>query len=226
MRLRLKNLIKSIFISKPLSELDALNTFCTQKGIHLIAESLIRFDSVPFTVEKPYDVVFFASIRAAEFFLNGTTVPPHCKIACIGETTAEKLKNLGLSVDFIGEKAGKPDEVAEAFKTWLGGRTVIIPQSTISKRSIASKIAPEQCIEVIVYKTIPACKTIPVCDISVFTSPSNFESFLLCNEAPKGNIIAWGETTKRAILEHGLEVDRTLEGSGLGELVGLLGLTI
>lgn len=215
---------KSIFISKPLSELDALNSFCTEKGIHLIAESLIRFEAVPFTVEKPYEVVFISSIRAAEFFIKATTLLPDCKIACIGETTADKLKNLGLSVDFTGEKAGKPDEVADAFKTWLGDRKVIIPQSNISKRSIASKIAPEQCIEVIVYRTLSNCKPIPSCSRYIFTSPSNFESFLLCNNAPKGKIIAWGETTKRAILEHGLGVDYTLEGSGLGELVGVLGL--
>lgn len=200
-----------------------LDQFCQQKGLRLIAVSLITFKAVPFKIEQAYDVVFFASIRAAEFFLKGTTLPPLCAIACIGQTTAEKLQAMGLTVDFIGEKAGQPEEVAEAFKAWLGTRTVIIPQSTVSKRSIASKIASEQCIEVIVYETISACKTIPECATYIFTSPSNFESFSLCNAIPKGKIIAWGETTKNAILKRGLEVDKTLVYSDMGELMGILG---
>lgn len=200
-----------------------LDQFCQQKGLRLVAESLITFQGVPFTIDRPFDVVFFASIRAAIFFLRAASIPSNCAVACIGETTGKKLTEIGLKVDFIGEKAGQPDDVAEAFKAWLGTRTVIIPQSTVSKRSIASKIASEQCIEVIVYETISACKTIPECATYIFTSPSNFESFSLCNAIPKGKIIAWGETTKNAILKRGLEVDKTLVYSDMGELMGILG---
>lgn len=218
-----KSLNKTIFISKNRSEVAELEDFCSRNDLQLFAESLITFKAVPFTLDRSYDAVFFASIRAAEFFLKQTQLPPSCAIACIGQTTADKLATLGLHVDFIGEKAGKPDEVAGAFKAWLGTRTVLIPQSTVSKRSIASAINPAQCVEVVVYETCSACKKIPVCDTYVFTSPSNFESFLLCNEVPKGKIIAWGETTKRAILKRGLEVDETLVYSEMGELVGMLG---
>jgi uroporphyrinogen-III synthase len=212
----------SIFISKSFAEVAELDQFCQQKGLQLFAESLITFKAVPFKIEQAYDVVFFASIRAAEFFLQQVDLPPSCAIACIGQTTAAKLNALGLHVDFIGEKAGKPEEVANAFKAWLGTRTVLIPQSTVSKRSIASVIDPKHCMEVVVYETLPECKKIPVCGTYVFTSPSNFESFLLCNEVPKGRIIAWGETTKRAVLKHGLGVDDTLVCADMGELVRVL----
>lgn len=213
---------KTLFISKSESEVDELLDFCHENKIQLTAESLIRFNSIPFQITKPYDVVFFASIRAAEFFLANEVLDSNKEIACIGQTTAEKLISLGFNLDFIGEKAGKPDEVAKSFKTWLGNRTVLIPQSTISKRSIASRIPEDQLLEVIVYKTVSDCKTIPPCDIYIFTSPSNFESFLSCNASPQGKIIAWGDTTKKCIELHGLTVDITLEKADLKELITVL----
>lgn len=213
---------KTLFISKTESEVAELLDFCHEKNIHLIAESLIRFESIPFQVSKPYEVVFFASIRAAEYFLANVVLDSSIEIACIGQTTAEKLISLGFNVDFIGEKAGLPDEVAKSFKAWLGNKTVLIPQSTISKRSIASRIPKDQLLEVIVYKTVSDCKTIPACETYVFTSPSNFESFISCNNPPQGEVIAWGDTTRKCIELHGQTVDKTLEKADLKELIVLL----
>ena len=212
----------SIFISKSSDEVAELNQFCKEKGFYLIAESMIQFEAVPFKIENSYDVLFFASIRAAEFFLKQEKIPSTVSIACIGQTTAEKLIKLGLSVDFIGEQSGNPEKVADAFNLWLGPRNVLIPQSTLSKRSIASKTTPKQCFEVVVYATISACKIIPKCATYIFTSPSNFNSFLKCNETPHGKIIAWGETTRKEILKNGINADYTLINSNLAELYSLL----
>lgn len=213
---------KSLFISKPESEVAELVNFCQENNIQLCAKSMIRFDSNPFQLTKPYDVVFFASIRAAEYFFAREVLDTRIKIACIGQTTAQKLMSLGFNLDFIGDKAGKPQEVARSFKKWLGKRTVLIPQSTISKRSIASTIPEVQLLEVIVYKTVPACKIIPTCETYIFTSPSNFESFISCNASPSGTIIAWGDTTKKHIEMSGLKVDKTLEKADLKELIAFL----
>jgi uroporphyrinogen-III synthase len=212
----------SVFISKSINEVAELNHFCKKNNLDLIAESLIRFEAIPFKIIGSYDVLFFASIRAAAFFLEKENIPSTVSIACIGQTTADKLIELGLSVDFIGEKSGNPEKVAEAFKSWLGMRKVLIPQSLVSKRSIALKIAPNQCIDVVVYNTIADCKIISACATYVFTSPSNFNSFLLCNQIPKGKIIAWGETTRKEILKNGLKVDHTLINSNPLELYSLL----
>ena len=207
-----------IFISKSLNEVAELNHFCKQNNLELIAESMIRFEAVKFKTTSSYEVIFFASIRAAEFFLKQENIPSTVSIACIGKITADKLIKLGLTVDFIGEKSGNAEKVAEAFKKWLGTRKVLIPQSSISKRSVALKIEPNQCVEVVVYQTIVDCKIISACTTYIFTSPSNFNSFLLCNEIPKGKIIAWGETTRKEIVKKGLQVDHTLIHSNTAEL--------
>lgn len=213
---------KSVFISKNTTEVTELVHFCKENEIHLQAESLIQFESIPFQISETYDIVFFASIRAAEYFLKQEKINSKTKVACIGKTTAIKLSELGVNVDFIGDKAGKPSEVAQEFRKWLGKRKVLIPQSAISKRSIAEIIPKEQLLEAIVYKTISDCKIIPTCNTYIFTSPSNFDSFLTCNDIPLGKIIAWGETARKCIESKGLVVYKTLEKADLKELIALL----
>jgi uroporphyrinogen-III synthase len=213
---------KSIFISKDLSEVTILQQFCLANNINLIAHSLIRFEAIPFQVNQTYDVLFISSIRAAEFFLKTEKIKPETVIACIGQTTASKLEELGLKITFVGEKSGNPIEVAEEFKKWLGNRTVLIPQSNISNRTIGSLLPSSQCIEPIVYKTVSDCEVIPICETYIFTSPSNVDSFLTCNEPPQGKVIAWGETTKKCIEEKSITVSNTLQTSGMEELIKLL----
>jgi uroporphyrinogen-III synthase len=213
---------KSIFISKDLSEVTLLQQFCLANNINLIGSSLIRFEAVSFEVNQTYDVLFISSIRAAEFFLKTEKIKPETVIACIGQITARKLEELGLKITFVGEKSGNPIEVAEEFKKWLGNRTVLIPQSNISKRTIGSLLPSSQCIEPIVYKTVLDCEVIPACETYVFTSPSNVDSFMECNESPQGKIIAWGETTKKCIEGKGITVSNTLQKAEVGELIKLL----
>ena len=213
---------KSIFISKDVSEVAILQQFCLANNINLIAHSLIRFEAIPFQVNQSYDVLFISSIRAAEFFLKTKKIKPETAIACIGQITARKLEDLGLKISFVGEKSGNPIEVAEEFKKWLGNRTVLIPQSNISKRTIASLLPSNQSIEPIVYKTESDCKIIAVCETYVFTSPSNVESFLTCNEPPQGKVIAWGETTKKCMEAKGITVSNTLQKSEMEELIKIL----
>lgn len=213
---------KRIFISKSSQEVLQLAEYCRDKNYDLISKSLIRFESLPFQISKTYDVVFFSSIRAAEFFLLKQEIDPTCKIACIGNITAEKLNKLGIKVDFIGVKSGKPKEVATSFLKWLGDKKVLIPRSSISKRTIASQIPIDQLIEVPVYTTLPNCEDIPSCTSYIFTSPSNFESFIICNSNINGDIIAWGETTRSCIESHGYQVKFSLENSDLNELLDYL----
>jgi uroporphyrinogen-III synthase len=215
-------LISSLFISREPEEVAELSTYCQENSISLIAKSLIKFEAVPFEVTAPYDVVFFSSIRAADFFLDHITPPPTTLFACIGARTAEKLKNRGINCHFIGDQSGKPEMVAEEFRKWVWDRTVLFPQSARSNRSIVSVLDPQQCIEATVYTTLPDCKPIPESSVYVFSSPSNLDSFLECNEAPQGKIIAWGETTRRSAEKKGLNVHSTLSNSDDAELISIL----
>ena len=213
---------KAIFISKSNNDLELLPEFCSENGILLHAKSLIRFEGVFFENPEKFDVVFFASIRAAHFFLEQQSLPSSISVACIGQTTARKVQELGLEVSFIGENSGAPDAVANQFKEWLGKRTVLFPQSAISKRSISKHLPENQVVERIVYKTVSTCQEIDSCDIYIFTSPSNVQSFLSCNKKIDGKIIAWGETTKATLESHGFSVSKTLSVSDEVHLITAL----
>ena len=213
---------KAIFISKSNNDLELLPKFCSKNDIPLHAESLIRFEGVFFENPEKFDVVFFASIRAAHFFLEQQSLPSSILVACIGQTTARKLQELGLEVSFIGLKSGIPDAVAKQFKEWLGKRTVLVPQSAISKRSISKHLPENQVVERIVYKTVSTCQEIDSCDIYIFTSPSNVQSFLSCNENIDGKFIAWGETTKATLESNGFSVSKTLSVSDEVNLITAL----
>ncbi len=212
-------MINSIFISKDIEDVSALKQFCDERSIVLHAQSLIAFESVPFRVERAHDVLFFSSIRAARFFLKQAAIPNDVAVACIGETTAEKLKSLGIIPDFIGEKSGNPIEVAQAFKQWLGKRIVFIPQSDKSARTISTILPEEQYIECVVYRTILNCKQVEKSVVYVFTSPSNAESFLQCNPKPEGKIIAWGETTKHFLRHKEIPLYAKLDTATIDELI-------
>lgn len=213
---------KSIFISKNASELPLLSTFCVSHQFTLSAHSLITFNALSFEMDVSYDVVFFSSIRAAEFFLAQEKLPEHCQIACIGAVTAKKINALGFGVSFIGEQAGNPLHVAEMFKIWLGERRVLFPLSTVSKRTIVEQIPTAQCIEVAIYETCALPLKIEKSDYLIFTSPSNVESYLLQNEINGNILIAWGTTTRNALEAKGFSVDFTLQEANEENLITYL----
>jgi uroporphyrinogen-III synthase len=220
----MKTLIKSLFISKDLSDLSVLPAFCQDNSIELVAQSFISFEELPFESHLSPSVVFFSSMRAAEFYLAQASLPTNCEIACIGSKTAEKLKAKGLNVSFIGETAGEPAIVAEQFKTWLNGRKVLIPSSEQSNRSIAQTLPASQVEELIIYRTVAKPLTIQACAVNVFTSPSNFLSFIQKNSLESSqSIIAWGKTTEKAIRNAGYAVNATLTYASEEELVEVLG---
>lgn len=213
---------KSIFISKNASELPLLSAFCVSHQIPLSAHSLITFNALSFEMDVSYDVVFFSSIRAAEFFFAQEKLPEHCQIACVGAVTAKKINALGFGVSFIGEQAGNPLHVAEMFKMWLGERRVLFPLSTVSKRTIVEQIPTAQRIEVAIYETGALPLKIEKSDCLIFTSPSNVESYLLQNEINGNILIAWGTTTKNALETKGFSVDFTLQDANEENLITYL----
>ena len=217
----MKPLICSLFISKNADELPLLRQFCAEQHIAFHAQSLLQFEGVPFEVQHPFDVVFFSSIRSAEFFLAQSTVG-HTDIACVGQKTAQKLTDLGHIPTFIGHQSGNPSQVAMDFRAYVGRRRVLIPCSDISARTIAKALPADQVEEVVVYRTIAKSVDVPACDAYVFTSPSSVDAFLLQNEKPLGQVIAWGDTTAARLHELGIEVSNVLNTAGEEEVVEVL----
>jgi uroporphyrinogen-III synthase len=212
-----------VFISKNASDCESLVHFCIQNSIELIAQSLIEFEAVPFEIESNYDIAFFSSIRSGQFFFKNELQKSNVVYACIGQTTHSKLKKLGIECEFVGEEAGNPQKIAEEFKSWVKNRTVIFPQSNLSLGTFSSILPENQVINKIVYKTNLIERKIENCQIYIFTSPSNLDSFLTINKiADEAKVIVWGKSTENRLLKKGIIADYVLAKSNFAELIEVL----
>lgn len=214
--------IQSIFISRNPQEIRELVALCAKCNVHLTAQSLITFRALSFEIPEIYDVIFFSSTRAIDFFLQKSSISSTCEIACIGINTAKSLQEKGYPVSFVGEQAGRPESVAEDFKIWLGTRSVLLPISAQSKRTIAEAIPASQYMEILTYETIAKPASVGLHDLYVFSSPSNYSSFVAENPTPQHGVIAWGETTRKEILKNGVQPTYTLETASEKELIDWL----
>jgi len=214
-------LITSLFISKNAEELPLLRQYCSEQRITLHAQSLLQFEGVPFAVQHPFDVVFFSSIRAAEFFYAQSPYT-HAEFACVGQRTAQKLRDLGHIPTFIGQQSSNPSQVALDFCAYVGERRVLIPCSDISARTIVKALPAGQVEEVVVYRTFAKSVDVSACDAYVFTSPSSVDSFLLQNDKPIGKVIAWGDSTAARMNVLGIDVSWVLKTAGEEEVVEVL----
>lgn len=215
-----------LFISKPLSDLELLPTFCQQNNIQLTAHSFLSFEAVPFEIHSTFDVVFFASPRAVRFFTDAVDCSEKW-IAVAGESTKKTAELLGLTVHFSPKNSGNTTESSREFATWANGRTVLFPISDISRKSYSKHLDASQTIIVQAYKTQISTEKIEKNDIYVFTSPSNVKGFLMSNDIPvDSTVIAWGETTLNALeVSVDLKQVKTLKQSSEEELIkGLEGL--
>jgi uroporphyrinogen-III synthase len=217
--------IKSIFLSSNSDSSLPIVDFCNKNGILLARRSFISFQQVPFEVPNDWEVVFFSSPRSFDFFVSDHfSLESHQQIACIGEETKNHIEFRGYVVSFFGENAGNPKEIANEFKDWLGPRRALFPQSTRSNKSIETELPETQRIPLLVYETVEDPILFrEVFSIYIFTSPSNYHSFISVNSIPKeAKILAWGTTTSRAIVKSGRTVDFILKTSTYSELHRIL----
>lgn len=214
---------KHLFISKDFSEVGVLADFLNGKQIDLIAQSFIHFEPVPFSVKKPFDVLFFSSPRSFLFFKQIYGIPKDVQIACPGNKTAELITELGYTVAFFGDKSGNIKNTANEFKTWCGDKKVLFPTSDRSLQTVSQLFPDSQKELVIVYSTKVVSKPLAFCDIYVFTSPSNVEGFLTVNEVPSNAIVySWGESTTKYLVERNVHVTETLDNSSIEDLISLM----
>ncbi|GAB5417375.1 MAG: hypothetical protein Crog4KO_29570 [Crocinitomicaceae bacterium] len=195
---------KSVFISKHSGETQVLQGFAAGNDLHLVSQSFLHFEPIPFLIPSSYDVIFFGSPRAVMFYQSRYSIPDDVAIASVGGKTSALLQTLGYEVAFNGEDKGSISEVAEAFQNWLADRIVLFPVSTKSLGTISKGISSRQVIRVECYDTQIVGKQLEQeFDVYVFTSPSNVEGFFEKNSLPaKAIVIAWGESTEKALKDH------------------------
>jgi uroporphyrinogen-III synthase len=216
----------SVFISKNLDEVVALQALCKQFQWNFHAQSMIQFESTSFTVPTGWEVVFFPSPRAVSYFFESShpTILLDKLIACSGGETAKRIKHYTPQpIDFVAEKAGDIEKVRSDFQRWLTNKKVLYVGSNLAQKSVLLDLAEEQGQFLQVYETNYLSKKITPCTIYIFSSPSNVESFFIKNVIPdNAHVIAWGNTTAKALEKRKVNVNYTLETSAEKELIAYL----
>lgn len=215
-----------MYISKDLKEVSSsFLEFLAREKVHLIAESQIETKATSFLFNpSDTEAYFFGSKRAVSFFLEKYKIPTSSLICCIGKSTAKALNDAGYKVDFVGEHASNPSQVAADLLQFLGSKKLCVLRSNKSMRSIPTAFPAHQVQEICVYETVLKPKRLEEKpDILVFTSPSNVESFLLENSiAATQKIISWGKTTSKYLIERGFNPKVTLQDSNEEEICTFL----
>ena len=191
--------------------------------IQFTCESLISFNALEFDLEREIDVLFLSSPRSVLFFHNSHSIKTVKSIACVGTKTAEVLRAMDLSPDFVVEQNAEVERGVESFHEWLGGRHATFSLSSRSLRSYSKGLPKSQKQEVESYETVLNPKQIAPHDCYIFTSPSNAGSFYELNQLPESSkVIAWGSSTEKALKVHGVHSIEVLANSSIDELLKLL----
>jgi len=194
---------KSIFISRETQESSTLNRWLTNLGFTVENKSLIDLKKLTIKFLPRTDWLFFSSKHAVEFFFMQKPDIGTTKIGCIGKSTSQKIRELGLKADFIGQSTDTK-LVGKQFSARVGLGTVVFPVARESMRTIQWQFPKQQnVIDLPIYAALKVPHVIAEnTEILVFTSPSNAESFLEKNAIlPNHKIIAMGEATQKSLLK-------------------------
>lgn len=194
---------KSIFISRDGDENNHLNRWLSNLGFTLECKSLIDLKKLTIKELPKSDWLFFSSKHAVEFFFMQKPEIGTTKIGCIGKSTSQAIRDLGLRADFIGQSTDTK-LVGKQFAARVGLGKVVFPIARDSMRTIQWQFPKQQnIIDLPIYATLKVPhEVVETTDILVFTSPSNAESYLEKNKIlPHHKIIAMGEATEKSLLK-------------------------
>ena len=210
--------MSTIFISKDPQDLSPELQLLVQKDM-LEAQSLIEFSAQPFLCPSAFDILFIASIRAAEFFF--AQCQTNAQIACAGLETAKKVtESFQKEVHFIAQHSDQPQFEAQQFNAWRNGRSVCFPSSQLSIGTYSSLIPEKEKINLQVYHTQFKILQIGAKDIYIFSSPSNVRAFLAHNTiAANAQVVAWGSTTAQELAQNQISVTKILNGQQQADLL-------
>lgn len=219
-------MISSVFITKEVDNESELTKWCNKSNIKLVNKSFLHFESLNSSVLPFGEVYFFTSKRAVSFFLSQQKVPDEVQIACVGQSTANEFLKRGIPVDFIGKSSGNPEQIAKELSNFIDQKSIVFIGAFEGSDTIYSQLDSNSKRKYTIYKTIIISETVnEKFDYYVFTSPSNLKGFLESNSLPtNSNVIAWGKTTEKAMLEKNIKPIYTLENSSEKELILKLSL--
>ncbi len=196
---------KTLFISR---QLDTSSLFqqLKIKGWCITDQSLLKIEYLEIESIPSSDWIFFYSPNAVKAFAENVTrlkFSMHSiKIAAYGPGTADVVHSFGWPVDFMG--TGEHDGTLKQFNLIASGTKVLFPRALHSRNAMVSKgIHTFHPIDLVVYENSMNPAAIPVCDIYIFTSSLNVESFFITNKIPPGAVvIAIGPPTAKTLADY------------------------
>jgi uroporphyrinogen-III synthase len=207
-----------IFISKDPEDLSIELKALVQTS-QLEAQTLIEFSAIPFECPPAHDILFIASIRAADFYFANCQT--NAQIACAGLETAKKVaQRYQKEVHFIAQQSDQPVREAQKFNVWRNNRSVCFPSSQLSVGTYAALIPESEKIILPVYNTHFKNVHIKEKDIYVFSSPSNVRAFLERNTiSAQAQVVAWGSSTAQELVKKQISVNKVLNGQQQADLL-------
>lgn len=220
--------MKTVFITRRLTEESIFKKKLEQAGLKVSGESLLEFSAVPFDKIPKTDWIFFYSKNGVRFFfeeveLSGIAIPQNVKWAAIGAETAGFLTSFHKTPDFTG--TGDPEQTALSFSKIAKGQSALFPRATNSRRSVQQFLGETiKAVDLIVYKNVPKKKVeILYSDFVVFTSPMNAWVYLENRKLQAGQrLFVIGKTTAKFLLETDIksfEIAQTPSEEGLAEAI-------
>ncbi len=192
---------KILLVTKEESAFPKLKEWCLERGLQFITQPFITIEPVESLTIPVTDWIFFSSPKGARAYLKHYTILAQ-KVGVYGTATRKEVEMQGKTIQFCGSPAYTPVQIGHSFNEMLNSNdTVLFPISQLSKKSISGSVTKAKTISLVTYQTVlsPTKVTIDP-TIILFTSPSNFESYISVNPILDSTIlIAMGKTTEATI---------------------------
>jgi len=190
-----------IFISRHLKENSAFHSLI-EKGHKIYDQSLIEFIPKTFCLTSSFDWIFFYSPHSVAFFFNQEAHDSQLKYAVMGTGSADAFRNAaGQEPNFIGN--GNAEYAAEYFLDNHKGSRILFPQTNKSLSQIEKLLGDRiQHERIIIYESDKRLNfDLPHCEVLIFTSPLNVETYFETRGYHEEKIFAIGETTAKKIFD-------------------------
>ena len=207
-----KQMTKKVFISRSLEADSYFKRAIEIQGGKVYAQSLLKLVPQPLNGFPKTEWIFFTSKNGVRYFFEQSPkLKKNTKIAAIGQSTAQAIRQYGHSPAYVG-RGINTSNIAQEFTQIAANQSVLMPQARHAIVNVRNIIAQKAKVHPLtVYNNEPLTSfDIPVCDLLVFTSPMNAQTYFAKYDLqPHQKVIAIGQTTGKALETLGI-TDYTL----------------
>lgn len=199
--------MKTVFISRDIHQSSKFNLL-KKRGVGLIAESMLSFESLDFDHEISSDWLLFYSANGVKFFAQQVPrLSSAIQLAAVGIKTGDVVKKYFGKVDFTGE--GEAETYIDFFRNVIyEGKQLSVVRAQYSANSFLKLLGESGKVREIIPYTNRRKEVIPQirADIYIFTSALNADAFFSVNPVnPAARYLAIGLPTAEALYLAGVQ---------------------